>query len=139
MRQHRKDLGTICKEPKTLPAKGYLAAFVESSVEVRRISELGLSKVRGEEESEHFARLFFTILGNDERYRERYLIFARVALVWASDGHQLDGMALYLQVSSLISRHAGLSICCTFYVTMACQPCSLSDETRNGRILKEMM
>ena len=64
--------------------------------------------------------------------RERERFFASAALVWAYGGHQVDGMALYLRGSYLISRLAGLSICCTFYITTACQPYSLSDEIRNG-------
>ena len=53
-----------------------------------------------------------------DRERERYLFFASAALVWAYGGHQVDGMALHLRRSYLVSRP---SICCTlhtFYITL---------------------
>lgn len=37
------------QEPKTLPAKECLAAFVEASAEARRISELGLMRHQNRE------------------------------------------------------------------------------------------
>lgn len=48
--------------------------------------------------------------------RARDLFLASAALVWVYGDYQLDGMALYMWGSYLLSRHAGLSICFVFHI-----------------------
>ena len=50
----------------------------------------------------------------DDRKRERFIFRQRGPGI---GGHQVDGMALYLQDSYLISQLT-LSICCTFYIVV---------------------
>lgn len=103
-----------------------VAAFVEYSAEVRRISEVGYirhQKQGVKKGSEHLRqRCSLTLLENDERDIDIDSFDSRPRASISS-----TAMALHLQGSSLSSRAQGtpayIPICCTIYLMLqnACQ------------------